>query len=52
MLLIKHRIIKIVTDDQVNMGMTPRQLSRYSSSQEHLKLQKNKKGQMKKVNLI
>ena len=42
---------KFVTEEAVTMGMTPRQLGRYSSSQEHLKLQKDKKGQMKKVRI-
>ena len=40
---------QFVTDVENDMGMTPRQLGRYSSSQDTLKLQKDKKGQMKKV---
>ena len=40
---------QFVTDVENDMGMTPRQLGRYSSSHDTLKLQKDKKGQMKKV---
>merc|ERR1712176_1279240 len=40
---------QVVTNGNMTMGMSTQQMVRYSSKQDTLKLQKDKKGQMKKV---